>query len=83
MWDKILDEESGATTTKKETLETSWEAPGHLEEPQMSRVAKEGETKTTNPVQKSVVGKDLDEDSGSYYYQNSKHSKPHGRSQNL
>merc|ERR1711991_742956 len=76
MWDKILDEESGAYYYQnKETLETSWEPPiGYLEEPQneMSS-AKEDETQNniSSEQKKPLWEKILDEESGSYYYQNS------------
>ena len=61
MWDKILDEESGAYYYQnKETLETSWEAPaGYLEEPQNeSSSTKEDETQNNvSPEQKKRCGK--------------------------
>ena len=77
VWDKILDEESGAYYYQnKETLETSWEAPaGYLEEASNEPSSvKEGETQNNEtPAQKEVLWeKILDEESGSYYYQNSK-----------
>ena len=76
MWDKILDEESGAYYYQnKETLETSWEPPiGYLEEPQNElSSAKEDETQNniSSEQKKPLWEKILDEESGSYYYQNS------------
>ena len=73
MWDKILDEESGAYYYQnKETLETSWEPPiGYLEEPQNELSSAKGKRRTTYHLNKKPLEKILDEESGSYYYQNS------------
>ena len=67
MWDKILDEESGASLQNKEMLETTWEAPaGYMEEPQTSQVAqKKMKRRTTyHPNKKVLWEKILDEESG-------------------